>query len=120
MGDGAGIYGTNFDAILKEKTPLILKTIFERRGKLMGIAKKDSDRISGNGKYARVPLRTGGNVNDGTRTTANVTSAQRLMPAFVDGQQYNEGILKLINFYQTLYLDRAVVDAQKGNEGGYY
>lgn len=113
----ASIYGVNFDAVAFEKTPKILKTLYQRQGRFLKHVKVDTTRIDAGGKYARIPLHTGGNVNDGARR-ADMTGNARLMPNWGDGQQYAEGRMDITNFYMSHYLDRAKVDALKNNKDG--
>lgn len=110
----ATMYGVNFDAIALEKTPKILKKVYNTKGRLMQMFKKDTTRIEAGGKYARIPLHVGGNVNDGTRRV-DMQGSARLMPAYGDGQQFDEGRVNITNYYHSHYLDRAKVDALKGN-----
>ncbi len=109
----ATMYGINFDAIAFEKTPKLLKTLYNNKGKLLQMVKKDTTRIEAGGKYARIPLHVGGNVNDGTRRVDMVGNA-RLMPAYGDGQKFNEGRVNITNYYHSHYIDRAKLDALNG------
>ncbi len=109
------IYGVNFDAVALEKTQKILKKVYETKGKFLELAKKESDKIDGGGRYARIPLHVAGNENNGTRR-ADMTGNARMLPDYGEGQQFAEGQVGITNYYHTLSLDRAKVDASKGNE----